>query len=348
MSSGMVTVTIVTFNSGRYIAQCLESVLRQDYPSKEVIVVDNASTDNTAAILKGFEGRVRAVYNDENVGFAAGQNQAIALSEAEWCLVLNPDVQLMPDFVSMMVAAGAGDPNAGSMCGKLLRMSADCEIPLERVLDSTGIYFTPTMRHLDRGSQEADDGRYDEFEYVFGASGAAALYRKKMIREISILGEFFDADFFAYREDADVAWRAQLLGWKCVYTPLAVGYHVRTVLPSNRRSLAAIFNMHSVKNRWLMRIKNMTPDVYRRNWLPATLRDAVVIAGCVLREFTSLRAFPFILRNFRRFLEKRRHVMALRRASDAYMAAWFSYKPVSYPAPQIAAKAAGRQRMAIG
>ncbi|MGI8961317.1 MAG: glycosyltransferase family 2 protein [Bryobacteraceae bacterium] len=342
-----VTVTIVTFNSGRCIEQCLQSVLEQNYARKQVIIVDNASSDDTARILKQFEGRVRVVYNRENVGFAAGQNQAIALSQAEWVLVLNPDVRLMPDFISMMVAAGEADLKAGSVCGKLLRMSADCEIPEERVLDSTGIYFTPSLRHLDRGSQDKDEGRYDEFHYVFGASGAAALYCREMIGDVSISGEFFDSDFFAYREDADVAWRAQLLGWKCVFTPFAVGYHVRTVLPANRRSLSPVLNMHSVKNRWLMRIKNMTPGLYRRYWLPTTMRDLVVIAGCVLREFTSLRAFAFVLRNLRRFLKKRRQIMARRRANDTYMAAWFSYQPVSYPAPQIASRLADDQRMAI-
>jgi GT2 family glycosyltransferase len=342
----MVTVTIVTFNSGRYIAQCLESVFKQNYARKEVIVVDNASSDETARILRNFEGRVRVVYNRENVGFAAGQNQAIGLSESQWVLVLNPDVRLMPDFISMMVAAGEADLKAGSVCGKLLRMSADCEIPQERVLDSTGIYFTPSLRHLDRGSEDIEDGRYGEFEYVFGASGAAALYCREMIDDISVAGEFFDSDFFAYREDADVAWRAQLLGWKCLYTPLAVGYHVRNVLPANRRVLPAVLNMYSVKNRWLMRIKNMTPGVYRRYWFPATVRDLLVIAGCVLREFTSLRAFPLVLRNLRRFLQKRRQIMTRRRASDTYLAAWFSYRPVSFPAPQVASKPPISQGMA--
>ncbi|MFL6353143.1 MAG: glycosyltransferase family 2 protein [Bryobacteraceae bacterium] len=341
-----VSVTIVTFNSARHIAQCLKSVLEQDYPRKEVIVVDNASSDDTRAILRNFEGRMRVVFNRENIGFAAGQNQAIALSESEWVLVLNPDVRLMPDFISMIVASAEANPSAGSVCGKLLRMSADGEVPKERLFDSTGIYFTPSLRHLDRGSQQIDDGRYGQFEHVFGASGAAALYSKRMIDDISVSGELFDSDFFAYREDADLAWRAQLLGWKCLYTPLAVGYHVRNVLPANRRVLAPVLNMHSVKNRWLMRIKNMTPGVYKQCWLPATMRDLVVIAGCLLREFTSLRAFPFVVRNARRFLEKRRQIMARRRADDTYMAAWFSYKPVSYPAPQVASKCAENGRMA--
>jgi GT2 family glycosyltransferase len=157
-----------------------------------------------------------------------------------------------------------------------------------------------------------------------------------MIEDISIFNEFFDPDFFSYREDADVAWRAQLLGWKCLYTPLAVAYHVRNVLPSKRRSLPAAINMHSVKNRWLMRIKNITPGVYRRNFLSITLRDCVVIASCLLREFSSLRGFPLVIAMWPRMLRKRREIMARRRTGDDYLADWFSSTPVSYPAAGLA------------
>ncbi len=332
----MVSVTVVTFNSAQYIAECLASVLAQQYQPKEVIVVDNGSGDPTPAILREFEGRVRVIFNPENTGFAAAQNQAIAMAEGAWVLVLNPDVKLQPSFISSVVAAGEADASVGSVCGKLLRMSPDFSVLKEPRLDSTGIYFTPAMRHFDRGSDDLDDGRYEQCEYVFGATGAAALYRRRMIEDVSIAGEFFDADFFAYREDADVAWRSQLLGWKCVYTPHAVGYHVRAVLPRNRAAIAPVLNMHSVKNRWLMRIKNMTSGVFRRTWLAASLRDAAVIAGCLLREFSSLRAFPYVIRNLRRFLKKRREIMARCRVSDRSIAAWFSHGPVSYPAPGIA------------
>ncbi|MGH9638833.1 MAG: glycosyltransferase family 2 protein, partial [Bryobacteraceae bacterium] len=295
-----VAIAIVTFNSARFIQRCLEFALTQDYPALEIIAIDNNSSDGTQAVLEEFASRVRVVYNRENIGFAAGQNQAIALSRGEWVLTLNPDVRLTPDFVSKMVMAGASDPEAGSVAGKLLAMGSDFEIPKQPIFDSAGIYFTPDMRHFDRGSHVPDDGRYDRPEYVFGVTGAAALYRRRMIEDISIAGEFFDEDFFAYREDADVAWRAQLLGWRCLYTPQAVGYHVRRALPSNRRSLPAVINMHSVKNRWLMRIKNMTGDLYRRHWLAITLRDCAVIGGCLLFEFRSLRAFGIVIRNWRK------------------------------------------------
>ena len=210
-----VSVTIVTYNSGRFIKRCLESVLAQKYPAKEVIVVDNASTDGTIDILEQFEDRCRIVYNDENVGFAAAQNQAIGLSDGDWILTLNPDVLLLPNFIQSLVDAGQFDARIGSVCGKLLTMTPHFEIPAQPVVDSTGIYFNPMLRHLDRGSQEVDNGHYLQYEYVFGATAAAALYRRAMIDDISLDGEFFDEDFFVYREDADVAWRAQLMDWKC-------------------------------------------------------------------------------------------------------------------------------------
>ncbi len=338
--SSVVAVTIVTYNSARFIGQCLESVFGQDLPRIEVVVVDNASTDETADILREWEGRARILYNRVNVGFAAGQNQAIANSSSEWVLILNPDVRLQPNFVSMLVAAGGADAGIGTVCGKLLRIAADFSIPERAVFDSTGIYFTPALRHLDRGSGMADDGRYDRVEYVFGATGAAALYRRRMIEDVSVFGEFFDSDFFAYREDADVAWRAQLLGWKCVYTPFAVGYHVRSVLAEERGRVAPAINMHSVKNRWLMRIKNTTPKLYARHFLAITGRDFLVIGGCLAGEWRSLKAFPLVIRMWRRTWRKRREIMRRRRVGDAYIEAWFSFEPVSFAAPEIAAKCA--------
>jgi GT2 family glycosyltransferase len=322
--SGRVAVTIVTFNSAAFIRQCLRYVFEQDYPEAEVIVVDNASGDGTVEILREYQTRVRVIYNPENTGFAAGQNRAIAAANAEWILTLNPDVRLAPDFVRMLVEAGEKHDAAGSVCGKLLAMAPDFEVPEGAVFDSTGICMTRNLRHLDRGSRIADTGQYDRPEYVFGGTGAACLYRRRMIEEISIEGEFFDEDFFAYREDADVAWRAQLIGWKCLYTPFAIAYHVRSVLPSNRRSVPAVLNMHSVKNRWLLRIKNMTGGVYRRYWLPITMRDLAVIGGCLAYEWRSLPAFWLVFRNLRPTLAKRRAIMERRRSSDDQLAAWFS------------------------
>jgi GT2 family glycosyltransferase len=349
--ASVVSVTIVTYNSAPFIRRCLESVLDQQYPNTEIIVVDNDSTDGTTDILEAFEHRCRIFYNEENVGFAAAQNQAIRVSRGEWILTLNPDVLLLPGFIEALVEAGRIGRRVGTVCGKLLTIKSNFDLPEKTLVDSTGIYFTPMLRHLDRGSQQVDNGHYLSYEYVFGATAAAALYRREMIDDISVDGEFFDPDFFVYREDADVAWRAQLLGWTCIYTPHARGYHVRKVLPGNRRALPSDINMHSVKNRFLMRLKNMTGDLYWRNWVSITVRDLIVVSCCLIREQTSLTALWYVAKNWKRVLAKREQIMARRRVSDEYMASWFSYKPVSRPAPKPAIakpRVAARQRAARG
>ena len=345
-----VSVTIVTYNSGRFIKRCLESVLAQRYADKEIIVVDNASTDGTVDILEQFEDRCRIIYNDENIGFAGAQNQAIRASNGDWVLTLNPDVLLLPNFIQALVDAGQFDARIGSVCGKLLTILASFDLPEKPLVDSTGIYFTPMLRHLDRGSQEVDKGHYLNHEYVFGATAAAALYRRAMIDDIAIGEEFFDPDFFVYREDADVAWRAQLMGWRCIYTPHARGYHVRNVLPGNRRALPPVINMHSVKNRFLMRIKNMTADLYFRNWFSITGRDLVVLGCCLVREQSSLKAFLYVTRNWKRVMAKRREIMSRKRVNDDYIASWFRYEPVSSPAnkSKTSARAMARSKAARG
>ena len=131
-----------------------------------------------------------------------------------------------------------------------------------------------------------------------------------------------------YREDADVAWRAQLMGWQCLYVPYARGYHVRKVLPGNRRALPPEINMHSVKNRFLMRIKNISPDLYRRNWSP--LRRAIwwwsvlPAAGAHFAEgILASGEEPEAGAG-----EAPRN-QARRRVDRQYIASWFQYEPVS-------------------
>jgi len=327
----IVCVAIVTFNSGRYIRRCLEAVFRQKGVRLDVVVVDNASTDDTLNILNDFASRIRLVRLAENCGFAEAQNRAIGESDARWVLSLNPDVLLRPGFIRRLLEAGEADPSAGAVCGKLYSIGPGFTPLPELRIDSTGIFFTPAMRHFDRGWHEPDRHRFDEMEYVFGATAAAALYRRRMIDDVSIDGEFFDPDFFVYREDADVAWRALLMGWRCVYTPWATAYHVRTVTPGNRRSLPAMINMHSVKNRFLMRIKNATGGLYWRFWLPMIFRDVVVAAGCLLWEPTSLPAFWRVVRLIPRALRRRSEIMSRRRLSDAEIAQWFHFHPFAIP-----------------
>ena len=327
-----VSVTIVTHNSEPFLTRCLESVFAQDWPALEIIVVDNASQDRTRAMLAGYADRIRIIYNAENRGFSAAQNQAIRQASGEWILALNPDALLTPSFVSRLVRGGNLDPGIGMVCGKLLRAGPGLSILPERRLDSAGIYFTPTFRHFDRGMHLPDGKEYNQAAYVFGATAAAALYRRLMIEDVSVEGEFFDEDFFLYREDADVSWRAQLLGWKCLYLPDAVGYHIRRVFPECRRQLPPEINLHSVKNRFLMRVKNVTFPLYWRNFLAVTARDIAILVYCLLAEQHSLRAFAAVGRSWRRALAKRRIIQLRRRVSDAYLQGWFRFHPVIVPA----------------
>jgi GT2 family glycosyltransferase len=244
------------------------------------------------------------------------------VSTGDWVLALNPDVVLLPGFIEQLVEAARIDGRVGTVCGRLTRGG---------FIDTAGIYFTPSMRHFDRGSGEPDDGRFRRMEYVFGASAAAALYRREMIADVSESGDFFDPDFFAYREDADVAWRAHLLGWRCLYVPEAAGCHVRSVRPGPRSAVPAVLNMHSVKNRFLLRIKNATGGVYWRFWAPATLRDLLVVGGCLLWEWRSLPAFWHIVRCLPRALRRRRWIMRRRRVDDGSLAKWFASMPMTEP-----------------
>src|SRR6516162_5699684 len=319
----MVSVLIVTWNSARYLEACFASVDRQDYREIEVIVVDNASSDGTREDLQPRESAWRVIYNDRNVGFAAAQNQAIKAAGGEWLLCLNPDVILSRDFVRRLAAAGEMYPEAGSLCGKLLRWNRDGQPNLTNTIDSAGIYFTRNMRHLDRGAEEQDGGQYGREQWVFGATGAAAIFRKSFIEAASVEGQFFDEDFFSYREDADLAWRGQLMGWKCLYVPQAVAWHARRVTPERRESLPHEINWHSVKNRFLMRGKNASGWLCRQLFWPVLMRDLMVVGYAVLRDWRLISALAYPIRSLRRVRHQRALIQARRRVSDRDLLPWF-------------------------
>jgi GT2 family glycosyltransferase len=157
----------------------------------------------------------------------------------------------------------------------------------------------------------------------FGVSGAAPLYRRAMIDDVTAGGEFLDEDFFAYREDADVSWRAQLFGWRALHVPAAAGVHVRTVTPSRRRQLSPAVNRHSVKNRFLLRLKNEGGGLLVRNGVFELGRDLLVLAASLTVERTSLPAFAWLWKNRRRIMAKRREIQRRRRVPDRALAKWF-------------------------
>jgi GT2 family glycosyltransferase len=226
-------------------------------------VLDNASTDATLEKLIGFD--LDIVRSATNTGFAKAHNDLIRAYPSEYILILNPDAILKPEFLGRLVSSLDLRPDAASATGKLLRFDG-------KTLDSTGIVMLRSQRHLDRGADEADRGQFDKAEDVFGPSGAAALYRLKALKDTAINDQFFDEDFFAYREDADLAWRCRLMGWTSIYVPFAVALHRRRVTPERRSQLSTLINYHSVKNRFLLRLNNMTRSLYIRDFVHISVR----------------------------------------------------------------------------
>ncbi|RCX19002.1 GT2 family glycosyltransferase [Fontibacillus phaseoli] len=305
MMQPTVTVQIVTYNSAGDIEQCLDAVLRQSYPADNIVVVDNASSDDTTERVRSFSGKYPAsitlVENQRNIGFAPAHNQAIRLTSSDYVLVLNPDVTLEADHIDLLVKIMELRPEIGSTTGRLV-LQGNPEI-----IDSTGLVMNRIWRAFDRGAGEPATQWMNSSE-VFGVSGAAAMYSRKMIEEISIQGEFFDEDFFAYKEDVDVAWRAGLLGWKAYYCAEAVGLHKRGWKKGSRGSQPLFIRRHSFINRYKMIYKNLSGKRWLRH-LPQLFAYEIAVHGYILlREPKVLAAWIDFWRELPRLRAKRGEV----------------------------------------
>jgi GT2 family glycosyltransferase len=304
-----VSLILVTWNSARFLPRCLDGIAQQSFRDIEVIAVDNGSADDSVAIVRARFPDATILQNTNNEGFSRAVNQGIARASGEFVQLVNPDAYLGPEYVEKLVEAFEARTDVGAATGKLLRAEGPG-------VDSKGIRMTRTGRHFD-----IEEGEERE---VFGVSGAAAMYRMSFIRDVTLSdGQFLDEDFFTYREDADVAWRGRLFGWRAAYVPEAVGWHVRTVTPEKRRELPAFINMHSVKNRFLMRIKNEGLYLALRNAPFELARDLVIIGAVLTIERSSLPALPWLWKNRKRIFAKRREIQRRRRVSDRALARWF-------------------------
>lgn len=335
----VIAISIVTFNSRDEIARCLDCVWAQTEPSFAVSVWDNASVDGTSEFLRNLAHPNLSVHlSDVNVGFCVAHNRMIRETHSEFVLVLNPDCYLEPDYLDRALQAARADAQIGAVTGKLFRLQSPKESFEEArkraILDSTGTYFTPAFRHFDRGSNEEEEGRFQRREWVFGVTGAAGFYRRAMLEEIRIEQEYFDEDFFAYREDADLAWRMQSAGWKCLFVPEARGYHVRKILPRDRSNVAATLNMHSVKNRFLFRLNNVAWQTWMRFFIPLLVRDCAVLGYVLLVEHGSLPGLGYVLRHFPRRWQRRKRLLKARKVPLSQLHRWIHWRPTSFPAAE--------------
>jgi GT2 family glycosyltransferase len=318
-----VAITIVSHECAADLPRMLASVAALAPAPAEVVAVDNGSRDGSADLLR--RSPLLTGFRDMggNLGFAGGQNAAIRETRAEIVLCLNPDAILAPDFLAEATRPFQ-DGGVGMVSGKLRRSTAELQVPEGgAVIDSTGIVWTRSGRHLDRGAGEPDRGQYDRDEEVFGPSGAAGLYRRSMLEDVAVDGQYFDEDFHSYREDADLAWRARLLGHRGAYAFRALAHHRRRVTPERRASLSPYVNYHSVKNRFLLRLKNEGLPMALRHAPWELSRDLMVIGYVLLREPRSVPALGEVVRLLPRTLAKRRQIQGRRRVPDAELLRWF-------------------------
>lgn len=211
-----ISVVVPNWNGADELGACLDA-LRAQSQQHQIIVVENGSTDSSKEILYGRYPDVTVIPLPFNSGFAGGVNAGLRYSAQAGCTysaLLNNDALADKNWLKSLVEVMEANPRAGIVTSKMLNDSGE-------YLDSTGDIYSIWGLPYPRGRREADTGKYDEQREVFGASGGASLYRHKMLEEIGL----FDEDFFAYYEDVDISFRAQLAGWKVLYEPSAKVHH---------------------------------------------------------------------------------------------------------------------------
>jgi GT2 family glycosyltransferase len=213
------SIFVLNWNGRDLLADCLWSLRRQHLRDFEVILVDNGSTDGSAAFVEREFPEVRLVALAENSGFCGGNNAAWARATGDLVVLLNNDAELDEDFLAQMSLAADRDGDFGMFAANVRMFDR------RDVFDSTGLLVYPDGICRSRGWLEHDTGQYDEADEVLCPNGCAAVYRRAMIEEIG----FFDEAYFAYLEDLDLGLRGQLRGWRCRYVPGAVAYHKKSI-----------------------------------------------------------------------------------------------------------------------
>lgn len=291
----------VIFHSGvEDLRHCLDSVARQTVPCS-VAVRDNSSISPSVDDLLRDRKDILLFRDGGNLGFAGGANDLIRSSSSLFILIMNPDVKLAPDCVQLLLSVMEDDPHIGVVGGKLVREDG--------VIDSAGIFSSRSWRPLNRGEGEPDRGQFLAGE-VLAITGTAVLLRRTMLEEIAIDGDYFDSDFFIYREDSDLCRRARRWGWKVWFEPSAVAIHRRAWRKGGRRNVSRVARFHSFKNRYLEIMKNATwRDLFGNlPWL--LVYELAQLVYVLVREPFLLRAYGAAFVLFPRMIKKRRAIMA--------------------------------------
>lgn len=317
-----VHVGIVLYNSLDDLPTCIAALRAQTYADMTIWALDNASPDRSADWLREYAPEVRLITSAVNLGYGKGHNaimQACQLGAGDAYLALNPDAQLDPDYIALLAAALQTGDDIGWATGRL--RLADASGAPTGLLYSAGHGLLANGFAFNIGHRLPDAPPFDADREVFGAPGAAALYKGALIADVSEDGAFFDPDYFMYSEDVDVDWRARRRGWRCLYVAGAAALH-RGSHPSANSPM----NVHIIGNRYLSAIKN------------ADLRDLILYnlpfmaAHCAARTLKTprfgLSLTAHILRSAPKMLRKRRRSTMARSAMQAWFA-WSARQPTT-------------------
>ncbi len=315
---------VVTHNDSGTLAACLDAIGHLDPAPRRTLIIDNASTDSSTKIA---ESRgVEVDKSEQNSGFAGGMNRGFALSDAPWVLSLNPDCAPEPDFVGRLIDAVKRRTEAnevGSATGLLMRARGP-ELEPDHRVDAAGIVVTPSGRHFDRAAGALASSAPTRPAWIFGGTGAATIYRRAALDDVAYPdAQIFPNSFFAYREDAELAWRLQWRRWRCLYVPDAIAFHRRGFRPEEGRQGKGWINRHSVKNRFLMRVHCADLGWHLRCFPWWFLRDILVLGACLTVERSSLPALGEAWRLRHDALRRRRWVLGRTRVPSRQVTRWF-------------------------
>jgi GT2 family glycosyltransferase len=307
--SPLVTVVIPNWNGAHHLPACLESLQRQTYPQVEVIVADNGSTDGSPNLLARDYPKVRVLALGQNLGFTGACNAGMQAARGDLVILLNNDTEADPGWVGEVVAAFQRHPEAGIVASKMLLFDQ------RDTFHTAGDFYRMDGVPGNRGVWQKDTGQYDAEQYVFSACGGSAAYRKAMLEQVGLL----DEDFFYSCEDLDLAWRAQLAGWRCIYAPRAVVYHK---LSATGGGVTASF--YDGRNFIYLLVKDYPGDLWR-TWWRAILRAQLRVTIEALRAWRGAAARARLqgqltgLLHIPKMLRKRRAVQRSRTVDRAYL-----------------------------
>lgn len=323
LSAPLVSVIILNYNGKRFLETCLSSLHRQTYPSYEVILVDNASTDGSVGFVREHFAWVRVVQNDQNEYFVAN-NKGIQVASGEYIVLLNNDTRVDEDWLEHLVGAAEADATVG-MCASKIRFLRD-----PQVIDSVGLVIYPDGMSRARGRLQRDVGQYDSIEEVLLPSGCAALYRRDMLDDIGLL----DEDFVAYCEDTDLGLRGRLAGWRAILVPSAIVYHHYS---GSWQSYSPMKAFLVERNHWWVVLKNFPVRMLLGIPFYTAWRYLVQVYGLLTGKGSGdkfegskfglflvlVKASISALRGVPLMLQKRRAIQSRKRVSDKAVAEWF-------------------------